>query len=61
MVGLQLNTLQSEIEGIYGKAKFCPEGNSTCLSLEPGMYFIMPYLLSFVYKRKIGDFCCIVV
>lgn len=43
--GLQLNTLQSEIEGIYGKAKFCPEGNSTCLSLEPGMYFIMPYFV----------------
>ena len=32
---MQLNVLQSEIEGIYGKAKLCLE-NSSCLSLEPG-------------------------
>ncbi|XP_055997291.1 uncharacterized protein LOC130047084 isoform X2 [Ostrea edulis] len=36
----KLNTLQSEIEGIYGKAELCLE-NSPCLSLEPDMYRIM--------------------
>lgn len=32
---LQLNSLQSEIEGLYGKAKVCV-GHGKCLPLEPG-------------------------
>nr|XP_034299426.1 uncharacterized protein LOC117680950 isoform X1 [Crassostrea gigas] len=49
----KLNTLQSEIEGIYGKAKFCPEGNSTCLSLEPDLYRIMSTSRNFTELQTI--------
>ncbi|XP_062576365.1 uncharacterized protein LOC134238260 [Saccostrea cucullata] len=48
----KLNELQSEIEGIYGKAHFCVN-NDTCLSLDPDMYRIMSTSRNFTELRMI--------